>query len=753
MTCCASGTGPVGRWGSDTCTAEEIALASRSLGGGLMQTTLSVPQMRSPACIRSIETTLSALTQVTEARANLSLRRVTVCWRSDSAQVPDLIGALAGAGFSAHLPTEEVDGEVHLKAHLTRALAVAGFCSMNIMLLSVSVWAGAESETRYAFHLISGLLALPAVLYSGSTFYVSAWTAVRQGRLNMEVPISVGVIASFALSVYDALSNSRFTYFEASTSLLFVLLGGRLLDRIMQGKAKSAASGLLRLMPRGADALAPDGSVKHIPLTEIETGMTLLVSAGSRFPVDGVVHHGSSEVDGSMVSGEAIWRPVSPGTAVWAGEMNQSGPLRVLATATADGSLITEMALLLAAAEGDRSRYRRIADRAASFYAPVVHGLSVMALLWWLWATGDLHRALTVAVSVLVITCPCALGLAVPMVQVVLTRRLLSQGVIACDGSAFERLAEVDTVAFDKTGTLTTAIPRLLRPECFCGPYAAIAGSLACHSNHPIARALAKAYAGAHLPTPPFENVTEVPGLGLEGDVGADRYRLGRPEWVSQAPNLHSPFMSVGLSRNGSQIAEFDFAEPVRPGARKLVQWLRSRSYGLLMLTGDREAAAFAVADDLGIEEIQSGLLPVQKVKAIEALRHKRRKVLMVGDGLNDAPALRAASVSMAPASASDLGRTAADFIILGDDLSVVAECIASSRSAMALVRQNFLLAAIYNVVSIPLAFTGYVTPLMAAVAMSTSSILVVANALRLAPKGRVGIPSVSWHRTQEVEA
>lgn len=732
MSCCASG---IGLADADAiCSPREIGLASNALRDGLRQTVLSVPGMHCAACIRAIEKGLSAVEGVETARANLSTRRVVVNWRGAADAAPDLAGALRAIGYQAHLPGDQIDNEDGIRSHLIRALAVAGFSSMNIMLFSVSVWAGADTDTRHVFQLLSAAIALPAVVYAGSSFYLSAWRSLSRGRLNMDVPVSAGVLLSFALSLYDTLTNSAQAYFEASTSLLFVLLAGRLLDHTMRGKAKSAVAGLARLMPRGADRLAADGTVDHVPISEVRPGMRLLVAAGNSVPADGIVMSGRSEMDAALVTGESAWAAVDPGDEVRAGEINRGGPVEVEATAAPGDSLISEMSRLLAAAEDGRSGYRRLADRAASFYAPVVHTLSVLAFGSWLHATGDVHAALTIAIAVLVITCPCALGLAVPMVQVVLARRLFDRGVMATDGSAFERLAAVDTVIFDKTGTLTTGEPVLVE-DGLSSRHLALAGSLARLSAHPYSKAIAVAHARAGGRMVEFDSVSELPGLGLEGRIGGQVYRLGRPGWAS-ARDAETK-ASVELSRDGTTVARFRFGEALRPGARALVAALENSSIGVRILSGDTSHAVAAVARDLGVAEFEAELRPGEKAARVQALQSQGRKVLMVGDGINDAPSLRAAHVSMAPSSASDIGRNAADFVFLGADMSVVAESMEAARSALRLVRQNFALAAVYNAVSLPLAFAGYVTPLMAAVAMSSSSLLVVLNALRLGASRR----------------
>lgn len=733
MTCCASSTAAIGSGHPERCTPEEVALSSKALTDEMRQTTLSVPEMHCASCIRAIENALSAVDGVEAARANLSMRTVVVNWKGDCGSPPDLTGALSAAGYSSYLPTIDMGEEDRVHASLLRALAVAGFCSMNIMLLSVSVWAGADAGTRQAFHLLSAALALPAVIYSGSAFYASAWRALVHGRMNMDVPISAGVLLSFGLSLYDAASNAPQAYFEASTSLLFVLLGGRLLDHMMRRKAKSAVAGLARLMPQGANVVAADGSINYVPLNEVDAGSRLLVAVGSRVPTDGFVVEGRSELDSSLVTGESVWQPIDVGSEVRAGAINQGAPFVLTASVAPTDSLLSEMTRMLATAENARSHYRRLADRAAALYAPVVHSLSLLALIGWLYGSGDIHMALTIAITVLVITCPCALGIAVPMVQVVLARRLFDRGVMATDGSAFERLAEIDTIVFDKTGTLTTGEPKLLDREEIPEHALVIAGSMARLSRHPISKALSSAHSRSGLKVIAFDDTQELAGYGLEASVGSDIYRLGRPDWATDSKIATTGELSaVTLSRNGQPMANFTLGETLRPGAADLIRSLRSRQIDVRILSGDSASAVGRIANILGIEKFSAGLRPGDKVRAITELQGAGRKVLMVGDGINDAPALRAAHVSMAPSSGSDIGRSAADFVFLGDNLSVVGESLEGATMAMKLIRQNFALAVAYNIVSIPLALSGYVTPLIATVAMSSSSILVVANALRL---------------------
>ncbi|MGB3897144.1 MAG: heavy metal translocating P-type ATPase, partial [Mesorhizobium sp.] len=486
MSCCAPGV-EAAAGTATVASPEEIRLASRDLGGGLRQTDLSVPAMHCAACIQTVERTLGRLPGVENARVNLSTRRASVKWRGEA--TPPMIAALEKAGYQAHLFEAEEDKADPELSRLIRALGVAGFCSMNIMLLSVSVWSGADAETRQAFHWISAALALPCLLYSGRVFFASAFAVLKGGRTNMDVPISIGISLAFGLSLYDTLHHGEHAYFDAATTLVFFLLIGRTLDHVMREKARAAVRGLVRLSPRGAMVERPDGNRDYLPVAEIEPGMRVLLAAGERVPVDGTVAEGVSDLDCAIATGESDPRRVEPGATVRAGTLNLTGPLTVVASARAQESFLAEMVRLMEAAEGGRARYRRLADRAAQLYSPVVHATALLTFIGWMLATGDWHRAIGVAIAVLIITCPCALGLAVPIVQVIAARRLFENGIMVKDGSGIERLAGVDAVAFDKTGTLTLGRPRLLGGDRYAPDTLSLAAALAVHSRHPLSQA------------------------------------------------------------------------------------------------------------------------------------------------------------------------------------------------------------------------------------------------------------------------
>jgi len=723
MSCCAPGAEYASEAGGPS--AEEILLASQAAGEGLRRTDLSIPDMHCGGCLQKVETALRGLDGVAEARANLSARRASVTWRGKNP--PPMISALGRVGYAAHLYDRSTERDDPALSRLLRALAVAGFAASNIMLLSVSVWSGADAATRDLFHWISALIALPALAYSGQVFFRSAWRALSHGQTNMDVPISIGVLLAFGMSLYETIQHGPHAYFDAAVSLLFFLLIGRTLDHLMRERARQAVGGLARLAARGALVQQADGSQIYLPVDEIEPGMTILIAAGERVPVDSRVIKGRSELDRSLVSGESAPQPATEGTALQAGILNLTGPLTIVATAAAKDSFLAEMIAMMEAAETGRSAYRRMADRAARLYAPVVHVTAFLTFLGWMIATGDAHRAVTIAIAVLIITCPCALGLAVPMVHVVAAQRLFQLGIMIKDGGALERLAGIDTVVFDKTGTLTTGRPKLTVEGSADRETLAFAASIAAHSRHPYSLALAALDEGK--PPVALEEVAEHPGAGLEARSAGSVYRLGRPDWTAggQASNH-----AVVLSKDGLRLAAFHLSDHPRSGARNAVAELRQSGLRLEILSGDSAPRVDALADELGGLPATSGARPADKVLHIDRLRSAGHKILMVGDGLNDAPALRAADVSMAPSSAADIGRSAADLVFLRDSLLAVPQAISIAKAAARLVRQNFALAIAYNLIAIPIAVLGQVTPLVAAIAMSGSSVIVVANALRL---------------------
>jgi len=711
-------------------SADEMQVASRALGDGFRQLDLSVPGVHCGLCIKNIEETLGKITGIAYVRVNLTGRRVTVRWK-DGETPPDVVDPLRRLGYEAHIfdMAQEKDPTF---TRLLIALGVAAFASSNVMLLSVAVWSGADAATRDMFHWISGLIALPTLIYSGRIFYVSAWNALRARRVNMDVPIALAITLAFGMSVYETLHHGQHAYFDASVTLLFFLLIGRTLDYMMRARARSAVRGLAQLGSRGAVVIGENDERNYLPVNEIRPGMRIILAAGERVPVDARVEDGRSELDCAIASGESDAVPVGPGSDIRAGTMNLSTPLIIRATAEAKDSFLAEMVRLMDAAEGGRAYYRRLADRASELYVPMVHTIAFLAFVGWMFYTGgDWYRSIYIAICTLIITCPCALALAVPIVQVVAARRLFENGIMIKDGSAMERMAEVDTAIFDKTGTLTLGQPRLIDVETIAPHNLEIAAELSLYSRHPLSRALAL-FSGAK-PMTAFTRIEEVPGAGIEAELNGSIYRLGKRDWADDsAAKPHADGPETCLSIDGKLVQTFRFEDSPREDAAGAIAALKRNGLKLGIISGDRLPAVQKLAGYLGVDNFQAEVLPADKSELVQQLSRQGQKVLMVGDGLNDAPALVAAHVSMAPATAADIGRNAADFVFLRTSLSAVPLAFAVSKEAGRLIRQNFALSIGYNIIAVPIAIFGYVTPLVAALSMSLSSIVVVSNALRL---------------------
>jgi Cu2+-exporting ATPase len=615
-------------------------------------------------------------------------------------------------------------------------LAVAGFAAMNIMLLSVSVWSGnvsdISSETRDLFHWLSALIAIPTVAYAGQPFFRSALAALRAGAVNMDVPISLGVILAIGMSLVETANHAEHAYFDSAVMLLFFLLCGRYLDRAMRRRTRAVAGNLAALRAQSALRVEDNGALREVPADALKPGDRILVRPGDRVAADGVVIAGTSEIDEGLVTGETARRAIRGGETVYAGSLNFSGALTLRITAAGEGTLLDEIERLLDKAAQSKSRTVQLADRAARMYAPVVHATAALTLAGWLMVGAGFHSAIIAAIAVLIITCPCALALAVPAVQVVAAGQLFRRGIILNAGDAIERLAAVDVVAFDKTGTLTLPEARVTNAASVPPGILANAARLALSSGHPLAAALAREARAQQ----PFDNVAEFPGEGVQTVIDGRIARLGSPAFcdLAAAARRHGEQAAGSLIAFGcgDDRAMFVVEQTLRPDVRETVDALRQRGLGLCILSGDRAEAVAPVAAALGITDWHAGLDPARKTELLENLKAQGKRVLMVGDGINDAPSLAAAHVSMSPITAAEISQAHADALFIGERLAPVREAIAVSRAARRLMTQNLLLAVVYNAVAVPIAIAGLVTPLIAALAMSGSSLLVTANALRL---------------------
>jgi len=702
---------------------------------GTAHMALAVEGIGCAGCIRKIEGGLTKLPGIVGARVNFTQARLTVDWRDGAIDAARIVSELELIGYRAHpfAPERaEADETQHAK-WLLKCLAVAGFAAMNVMLLSISVWSGnvsdMTSDTRDLFHWLSALIALPAAAYAGQPFFQSALKALRARHTNMDVPISIGVILALGLSLYETATHAAHVYFDSAIMLLFFLLCGRYLEQAMRRKTRLFAGNLASHKAAFAHRLDGDGQVTQVPVATLRPGDRVLVQPGELIAADGTILTGASEIDESLVTGETIPHAVRAGVFVYAGSTNLAGALTMQVAAAGGGTFVDEVERLLQNAIEAKSPTVRLADRAARLYAPVVHATAALTAVGWLMAGAPVHDAVVTAIAVLIITCPCALALAIPAVQVVAAGQLFRSSVILNSGDAVERLAEVDTVVFDKTGTLTLPDPEVdtstINPDLL-----ERAARLALSSHHPLAAALARQ---ARLRAP-HAGAVEEPGRGVRALIDGKEARLGSAAFCGIDP--HTASGAAGTSflafAHNDQIARIAIRQVLRPDAVSVVQALQARGLDLIILSGDRPDAVGAVAAQLGVRQWLASLMPAEKIAVIETLKSQRRRVLMVGDGLNDAPALAAAHVSLSPITAAHLAQVHADALFLGERLTPVLRAIDVTRRARALMKQNLVLTVIYNACAVPIAMAGLVTPLIAAVAMSGSSILVTLNALRI---------------------
>ncbi len=687
------------------------------------------------ACVPRIEDALAALPHIGSARVNLTLGRLRVRW-TDPRFVPGaVLTTIESLGYRGvpYNPDLLPEGADEKGRALLRAMAVAGFAASNIMLLSVSIWSGHDMGpgTRGLFHGISALIALPAVAYAGQPFFLSAWHALRTRSVNMDVPISLGVLLACGASVMETLLSGPHAYFDAATMLLFFLLLGRYLDQRMRARATGVAANLLALKAIAATVIEADGRRTLCPATQLKPGMRVAVAPGDRIPADGIILTGRSDIDPSLVTGESLPAAVGPGDVVYAGTLSLSGSLEIQVSRGDRDSLLSQIVALMENAGQSRARITRIADRAARKYAPTVHVLAASTFLGWMaFGAGGWHPALMAAIAVLIITCPCAIGLAVPAVQAVATGRLLRAGVLIKSPDALERLAEVDTVIFDKTGTLTRGQPELVPLGETDNAALTLARGMATGSRHPLCAALVRT---AGQPVAAI-HVEEHPGLGLRAIVDGVEVRLGSRLWCDVTAPPGAPGESeLWLARAGKAPCRFGFRDQLRTDAAGTIAALKARGLMVEILSGDRPESVHLVARTLGVLSASASVQPQDKVARLKTLAAAGHKVLMVGDGLNDAPALALAHVSISPAGAADISQAAADLLFRGERLAGVLEAIQVAHSARRRVLENFVMAIGYNMIAVPVAMAGLLTPLIAALAMSGSSIVVVLNALRVA--------------------
>lgn len=697
---------------------------------------LLIEDTRCSACSWLIGERLRRLSGVARASMNPATGRAQIAFDPSQVGLATVLRSIASLGYRPHVlgATDTLAIATKERRRALKRLAVAGFGMMQVMMIATGLYVGARQGIdpiiREYLRIICLVMTAPVLVYSGRPFFEGALASLRTRHLGMDVPVVIGLLLAFAASSWNTLTHQGEVYFDSVTMFIFLLLLGRYIEMGARHRAGSTSEALMRLVPATALRIR-DHRRERVPVASLQTGDLIIVPIGECFPADGRITDAATEADEALLTGESQAVAKSVGSTVVAGSMNVGAPVTIELSAVGQSTVLAGIVRLLERAQTERPRMARLADRAATWFVTrVLLGALVVALLW-LWI--DPARAFEATLSVLVVTCPCPLSLATPTAVTAATTALARQGLLVTRADALESLAGVTHVVFDKTGTLTLGKPQVTAIQTVSGSRASaldLAASLEQGSEHPLAHA----FAGIRV-TSRAEEVAVHPGEGVEGWILGQRLRIGRDAFVAAIAGPRPSTVgdaSVYLGGPSGWVAAFQIGDALRPEAVRTVRELQRLGLTAHIASGDQDAAVMSVAAQLGITDAHARLLPAQKLAFVQALAAQGQQVLAVGDGINDAPTLSAAAVSVALGSGSALAQASADIVALRGDLTTLPMAIEMARRTTRVVRQNLLWATIYNVLALPIAALGLVPPWLAAVGMSLSSLLVVLNALRL---------------------
>lgn len=720
--------------------------------GDLAETTLLMEGISCAACGWLIEKHLRSLPAVAEARLNLSNHRLHVRWADSQLPLSQVLSELRQIGYAAHpyqadRASEQLASENRLAL---RQLGVAGLLWFQAMMATMATWPEFNIDLSPELHAILRWVALflttPIVFYSCAPFFKGAMRDLRTRHLTMDVSVSLAIGGAYLAGIWTSITGVGELYFDAVGMFALFLLAGRYLERRARERTAAATAQLVNLLPASCLRLGADGQAERILLSELRLGDRVLVHPGAILPADGKILEGQSSIDESLLTGEYLPQARARGDAVTAGTLNVEGALTVEVLALGQDTRLSAIVRLLDRAQAEKPRLAEIADKAAQWFLLLsLVAAAAIGLLWW---QLDASRAFWIVLAMLVATCPCALSLATPTALTAATGTLHKLGLLLTRGHVLEGLNQIDTVIFDKTGTLTEGrlALRAIRPlaDLDSDQCLVLAAALENRSEHPIARAFGRAPLAA-------DEVLSSPGLGLEGQVGAQRLRIGQPAFVCALSGCAVPAMPdeagqwLLLGDSNRALAWLVLDDRLRADAPALLAACKTRGWRTLLLSGDSSPMVASVAAELGIDEARGGLRPDDKLQVLQQLHQQGRKVLMLGDGVNDVPVLAAADISVAMGSATDLAKTSADAVLLSNRLDALVQAFSLARRTRRVIIENLLWAGLYNGLMLPFAALGWITPVWAAVGMSISSLTVVLNALRLTRLPRQ-VPSTTPH-------
>ncbi len=713
---------------------------------------LLVEGIHCAACVWLIEHTLNKLPGVLSARVNLSAKRLLLRWDNQRIKLSEILTALARVGYAA-TPFDPEAAEGILKKQtrdLLFRITFAGFTMMNLLWVSIALYAGADQgEYRSLFHWVGFALATPTLFYSGWPFLKGAWTSLRTGHLGMDLPIALGATVTWAYSSWVTFGDlpDHHVYFDTVVNFIFVILIGRHLEGVSKRHAVAATQRLLDLQPRVALVLQ-DGEEKTVPIRRVQVGDRVMVKPGTKIPVDGIILEGESQVDEAMLSGESTPVSKQPGDRVSAGTVNAEGTLVIEVTGTLADTALGRIIQLVEEAQASKAPIQCTADRIVPWF--VLATLSLATVTFFIWVQKDFELALMAATSVLIITCPCAFGLATPMAIAVASGQGARHGILVKNGAVLETLSHVDHFVFDKTGTLTLGkmqVTDIFTRDTNQDELLTLAAAAENLSEHSIGQAIIQAARERNLSYRKLKakGFTSKPGLGIRARVGEHEILIGNINWLAEhgiaedtelavrAQEMEEGAVSaIHVAIDGRHAGIIGVADRLRPDAQALIESLRRQGISLTLLSGDRKRVAEAVARQLGGMEVIAEVLPEDKDKVISRLQEQGKTVAMVGDGINDAPALIRADVGIAIGSGTDVSVESADIVLMSDELNKIHLAVALSRRTLRTIRQNIMISFAYNVIMVPLAMSAMITPLIAAISMPISSLLVIGNAARI---------------------
>jgi Cu2+-exporting ATPase len=713
--------------------------------GALSETWLLVEGISCAACAWLIEKHLLGLAGVAQANLNLSNHRLLLRWNATLLPLSRLLGEVRRIGYAAHPWRADAAAEQLTRENRRsmRELGVAGLLWMQVMMASMATWPefniDLSPELDRILRWVSLFLTTPIVFYCCGQFFRGALRALRTRHLSMDVSVSLAIGGAYAAGIWSTVSGQGELYFDAVGMFALFLLSGRYLERRAREHTAAATAQLVKLVPASCLRLDAQGQSQRVLLGELQLGDQVLVPPGALLPADGKIVSGHSGIDESLLTGEYLPQQRRVGDSVTAGTLNVDSPLKIQVQALGDSTRLSAIVRLLERAQSDKPRLAELADRVAQwFLGAVLVVAGLVGLIWW---QVDPTRAFWVVLALLVATCPCALALATPTALTTATGALHKCGMLLTRGHVLEALPQIDTLIVDKTGTLTEGrlTLRAVHPlSALDGDTClALAAALESQSEHPIARAFGHALQAAH-------DLENVPGQGLQGNVAGRALRIGQPDFVAALSGASAPSIPgdqgqwLLLGDEHGALAWFVLDDQLREDAAVLIAAARQRNWQILLLSGDTSPMVGEVAARLGIEIARGGLTPDAKLAILRDLQNQGRRVLMLGDGINDVPVLAGADVSVAMGSASDLAKTSADAILLSNRLSSLVSGLNLARRTRTVIIQNLLWAGLYNSLLLPFAALGWITPIWAALGMSFSSLLVVLNALRLSATGRL---------------